>query len=218
MSLKLSKLTKYLYWHISVEFDRAMSEVKKSLKVNICLSNVHASNIFVAKFNAYPLIVRLRLLFDQLSLLFSLSRYSKMDFFEFFSMARNFRLGEMLRRRTVKERLALSTGGMSFTEFSYQILQAYDWARLYKEYGCQVQMGGIDQLGHFDMGRSYAKKVRVVLLTECADSKALLPNIAFARNRTNVIIQILDCFSLNLYFGNVVFENGTLSQVKPSTN
>ena len=64
---------------------------------------------------------------------------------------RNFRLGNMLAKESVKCRLT-STSGMSFTEFSYQILQAYDFYYLYKNYGCNLQIGGSDQWGNILAG------------------------------------------------------------------
>jgi tyrosyl-tRNA synthetase len=64
---------------------------------------------------------------------------------------RNFRLGNMLAKESVKSRLN-TTSGMSFTEFSYQILQAYDFYHLYKTYGCNLQIGGSDQWGNILAG------------------------------------------------------------------
>ena len=52
----------------------------------------------------------------------------------------------MLSRETVKARL--ESGGISYTEFSYQILQANDFLELYRRYGCTLQIGGSDQWGN----------------------------------------------------------------------
>lgn len=54
-------------------------------------------------------------------------------------IGRNFRMGTMLSRTSVKSRLE-STAGMSFTEFSYQLFQAYDWLHLFKEHNCRFQV------------------------------------------------------------------------------
>lgn len=55
------------------------------------------------------------------------------------SVGRNFRMGTMLSRTSVQSRLA-SSAGMSFTEFSYQLFQAYDWLHLLKEHNCRFQV------------------------------------------------------------------------------
>lgn len=57
----------------------------------------------------------------------------------------------MLSRHSVRSRIE-SEEGMSFTEFTYQIFQAYDWLQLFKNYNCQFQMGGIDQMGNIMTG------------------------------------------------------------------
>jgi tyrosyl-tRNA synthetase len=65
-------------------------------------------------------------------------------------------LNVMLARESVKQRLA-SEGGISFTEFSYQLLQAFDFVHLHDSYGCELQTGGSDQFGNIvagvDLGR-----------------------------------------------------------------
>ena len=61
-----------------------------------------------------------------------------------------FRMSKLLSRESVKTRLAVTKadpdGGLSFTEFSYQIFQAYDWLHLHREHECAVQLGGSDQV------------------------------------------------------------------------
>jgi len=54
------------------------------------------------------------------------------------NIGRNFRMGTMLSRDSVKTRL--SGSGMSFTEFTYQAFQAYDWLHLFNEYKCSFQV------------------------------------------------------------------------------
>lgn len=86
--------------------------------------------------------------------------YKKMSFIDFIgSMGRNFRMGDMLARSSVKSRLESSTG-MSFTEFTYQILQAYDWLHLYQSYGCKFQLGGNDQLGNMYSGHELITRLK----------------------------------------------------------
>jgi tyrosyl-tRNA synthetase len=57
----------------------------------------------------------------------------------------------MLAKDSVKSRLGSETG-ISFTEFSYMLLQSYDFAHLYEHYGCRVQSGGSDQWGNITAG------------------------------------------------------------------
>ncbi|KAJ1880632.1 tyrosyl-tRNA synthetase, partial [Kickxella alabastrina] len=61
------------------------------------------------------------------------------------------RVGTMIARDSVKSRLQ-SEQGISFTEFSYQLLQAYDFWYLYHHYGCRIQLGGSDQWGNITAG------------------------------------------------------------------
>lgn len=69
-----------------------------------------------------------------------------------------FRMGPMLAKDSVRTRLN-SEEGMSFTEFSYQVLQAYDFLYLYEKYGVSVQLGGSDQWGNITAGTELIRKV-----------------------------------------------------------
>jgi len=73
-------------------------------------------------------------------------------------VAKLFRVGPMLSKESVRARLQ-SEEGLSFTEFSYQILQAYDFVHLYQHYGVTVQMGASDQWGNITAGIEYNRKV-----------------------------------------------------------
>lgn len=74
-----------------------------------------------------------------------LSQLTAIDFLR--DVGKNFRLGTMLAKDTVARRLA-SEEGISYTEFSYQILQSYDYLQLYRNYNCVLQTGGNDQWGN----------------------------------------------------------------------
>lgn len=77
--------------------------------------------------------------------------YSNLNFMDFMNdVGRNVRLSSMLARDSVKNRLA--GDGMSFGEFSYQLLQAYDFWQLYKTRGVSLQIGGSDQYGNITAG------------------------------------------------------------------
>ncbi len=66
----------------------------------------------------------------------------------------------MMAKDSVKKRLAKDSGdGMSFTEFSYQLLQGYDFLHLYQEYGCKLQMGGSDQWGNITTGTELIRRI-----------------------------------------------------------
>lgn len=74
-------------------------------------------------------------------------------------VGKNFRLGPMLAKDSVRARLN-SEEGMSYTEFTYQILQSYDFLYLYDKYGVQLQIGGSDQWGNITAGMELVRKLR----------------------------------------------------------
>ncbi|XP_055389544.1 tyrosine--tRNA ligase, mitochondrial [Condylostylus longicornis] len=85
--------------------------------------------------------------------------YENLNLIDFISkMGRHFRMGSMLSRSSVQTRLA-SSEGMSFTEFTYQIFQAYDWLHLYKTYNCRFQLGGSDQMGNLMTGHELISRI-----------------------------------------------------------
>lgn len=65
----------------------------------------------------------------------------------------------MMAKDSVKKRLnGENSNGMSFTEFSYQLLQGYDYLHLYRTYGCRLQMGGSDQWGNITTGTELIRR------------------------------------------------------------
>jgi tyrosyl-tRNA synthetase len=80
---------------------------------------------------------------------------SAIDFLR--DVGKHYRLGTMLAKDTVARRLA-SEEGISFTEFSYQILQGLDFLELYRRYGCTLQTGGNDQWGNLLSGVELVRK------------------------------------------------------------
>jgi tyrosyl-tRNA synthetase len=74
---------------------------------------------------------------------------SAIDFLR--DVGKHFRVGTMLKKDAVNARLN-SDAGISYTEFSYQILQGYDFLELYRQYGCVLQTGGSDQWGNLTSG------------------------------------------------------------------
>lgn len=69
-------------------------------------------------------------------------------------------IGVMMAKDSVKSRLA-SEVGLSYTEFSYMLLQAYDFVVLAREYGCQLQFGGSDQWGNITAGLDLGRRLGV---------------------------------------------------------
>ncbi|KAI9594244.1 hypothetical protein BDF19DRAFT_471638 [Syncephalis fuscata] len=86
--------------------------------------------------------------------------FGSMSALEFLgNIGRYARVGTMLSRESVKTRLT-SAQGISFTEFSYQLLQAYDFWHLYKHHKCQIQIGGNDQWGNITAGIDFINRMR----------------------------------------------------------
>ena len=76
-------------------------------------------------------------------------------------VGKHFRMGTMLAKENVARRLA-SDEGLSFTEFSYQVLQGMDFLELYRRYGCTLQTGGSDQWGNLTAGTELVHKAEGV--------------------------------------------------------
>ena len=75
-------------------------------------------------------------------------------------VAINFRVPQMLAKESVKKRLEASEGALTFTEFSYQILQGNDFLHLFDQYGCTMEVGGADQWGNITAGTDLVHKMR----------------------------------------------------------
>ena len=77
----------------------------------------------------------------------------KLGFIEILrGVGKHFSINEMMQRESVKRRLEQREYGMSYTEFSYMILQAYDFLHLRREFDCTVQLAGSDQYGNMLSG------------------------------------------------------------------
>ncbi len=74
-------------------------------------------------------------------------------------VGKHFSIGYMLQKESVSRRLE-SEDGISYTEFSYLILQSYDFLHLFDREGCTMQMGGSDQWGNITAGTDLIRKVR----------------------------------------------------------
>ncbi len=80
---------------------------------------------------------------------------SAIDFLR--DVGKHFPVSAMLARESVSARLA--AGGLSYTEFSYQLLQALDFVELHRRYGCTLQVGATDQWGNIIAGLDYLRRV-----------------------------------------------------------
>ncbi|GAB0095386.1 Tyrosine--tRNA ligase [Sergentomyia squamirostris] len=85
--------------------------------------------------------------------------YTSAKLIDFIStIGRHFRMGDMLSRTSVQSRIT-SDSGMSFTEFTYQIFQAYDWLHLLQQHNCRFQIGGSDQMGNIMSGHELISRM-----------------------------------------------------------
>lgn len=74
-------------------------------------------------------------------------------------VGKHFAVNAMLQRDSVRERLAREGAGISYTEFSYMLLQAWDFLQLAQRYGCTLQIGGSDQWGNIVSGVDLVRRV-----------------------------------------------------------
>jgi tyrosyl-tRNA synthetase len=80
---------------------------------------------------------------------------SAIDFLR--DVGKHFPINGMLEKESVRNRL--DGGGLTFAEFSYQLLQAADYLELFRRYGCRLQIGGSDQWGNITAGLDYIRRV-----------------------------------------------------------
>jgi tyrosyl-tRNA synthetase len=86
-----------------------------------------------------------------------LGRFGFIEFIR--DIGKHFSVNAMIARESVKRRLEQRDQGISFTEFSYQLLQAYDFAHLYATEGCLLQAGGSDQWGNITAGIDLTRRL-----------------------------------------------------------
>jgi tyrosyl-tRNA synthetase len=75
-------------------------------------------------------------------------------------IGKHFSVNVMMAKESVRARLEDRDQGISYTEFSYQLLQAYDFLQLFDEYKCKLQIGGSDQWGNIVAGMDLARRLR----------------------------------------------------------
>ena len=85
---------------------------------------------------------------------------SKFSFLEFIrDIGKHLTVNYMMAKDSVKKRFNGDGDGMSFTEFSYQLVQGYDFLHLYQTQNCKVQMGGSDQWGNITTGTELIRRM-----------------------------------------------------------
>lgn len=101
-------------------------------------------------------------------------------------IGKHFSVNAMIKKESVQQRLVREDQGISYTEFSYSLLQGYDFAELYKRHGCTLQVGGSDQWGNITAGTDLTRRLHqkqvygmtVPLITKADGTKFGKPNQA----------------------------------------
>lgn len=87
-----------------------------------------------------------------------MSKFTLLEFIR--DIGKHISVNYMMSKDSVKNRISSeSSAGMSFTEFTYQLVQGYDFLHLYKNYKCTIQMGGSDQWGNITTGTELIRRV-----------------------------------------------------------
>ena len=87
-----------------------------------------------------------------------LGEISMVDFLR--DVGKHFSVNALLKKESVRRRVEHEETGISYTEFSYALLQAYDFVQLNERYGCTFQMGGSDQWGNITAGIELVRRMR----------------------------------------------------------
>ncbi len=85
-----------------------------------------------------------------------MKEFSFLDFIR--DVGKHLTVNYMMAKDSVKKRLSGEGEGMSFTEFTYQLVQGYDFLHLYREFNCKLQMGGSDQWGNITTGTELIRR------------------------------------------------------------
>jgi len=131
------------------------SEERKLLSVEVLRANVAAIETqmrTLLDFDAGPTGATLVNNYDWMS------QFSYLEFLR--DIGKSFPVNVMLAKDSVKNRLERTDSGLSYTEFSYMLLQAYDFVHLFDKFGCQLQAGGSDQWGNITAGIDLGRRMR----------------------------------------------------------
>ncbi len=135
------------------------SEERKLLSLDVLRSNIASIEKQLRRFLDFDTPINPALLVN------NYDWTGKFGFLEFLrDVGKHFPVNVMLAKDSVKSRLERSDSGLSYTEFSYMLLQAYDFVYLYKHHGCELQAGGSDQWGNITAGIDLARRLHSVQL------------------------------------------------------
>ena len=102
---------------------------------------------------------------DSASLVNNFDWMSSFSYLEFLrDIGKNFPVNVMMAKDSVKSRIGREDTGISYTEFSYMLLQAYDFVHLNQKFGCELQVGGSDQWGNITAGIDLGRRMHQVQL------------------------------------------------------
>jgi len=90
----------------------------------------------------------------------NLDFFKEMNYLEFLrKVGKYITVNNMMKKETVKKRLETEDQSISYTEFSYMLIQGYDFVRLHDDYGCKLQIAGSDQRGNVVTGIELINKI-----------------------------------------------------------
>jgi tyrosyl-tRNA synthetase len=131
------------------------SEERNLLSVDKLRSNVHGIETQMRRFLDFDCGEQSALVTNNFDWM---RKFSYLDFLR--DVGKNFPVNVMLAKDSVKGRLQRDDVGISYTEFSYMLLQAWDFVQLFDEHGCELQIGGSDQWGNITAGIDLARRMR----------------------------------------------------------
>jgi len=135
------------------------SEERNLLSVETLQANIHGMQLQLRRFLEFSVVTNAAVLVNNYEWM---SKFSYIEFLR--DVGKMFPVNVMMAKESVKSRLQREDSGMSYTEFSYMLLQAFDFVHLYDQFGCQLQLGGSDQWGNITAGIDLARRMRQVQL------------------------------------------------------
>ena len=135
------------------------SEERKLLSVEILDANVAGMEKQLRRFLDFDCGEQSALLVNNYDWM---GRFGYLEFLR--DIGKHFPVNVMLTKDSVKSRLTRDDAGLSYTEFSYMLLQAYDFVHLNADFDCEIQVGGSDQWGNITAGIDLARRLRGVQL------------------------------------------------------
>jgi tyrosyl-tRNA synthetase len=131
------------------------SEERKLLSLDVLQANIRGMESQLRKFLDFDCGPNSAVLVNNYDWM---SKFGYLDFLR--DIGKHFPVNVMLTKDSVKTRLERTDSGLSYTEFSYMLLQAYDFVHLYDEFGCELQAGGSDQWGNITAGIDLCRRLR----------------------------------------------------------